>query len=593
MEQDTRTTAETAERATDDRYRKLVDYLDDGFCVVEVLFDDEQRPVDYRFLETNAAFGERTGLRDAVGKRMRELEPDHEALWFERYGQVALTREPAHFDADADAHAHALGRSYSVHAFPVDDASHHHVAILFKDTTDSNAVARERESLLAAERAARLDAESAARAKSDFLAVMSHELRTPINAFVGYVQLLEMGIAGPVTEQQHGYLDRMAMSAAHLLTLVGDVLDLAKIDAGELEVVREHCHTGTAVDAALALTGPQAAARGVTLIDAQLGTNGVPYVGDEQRVRQILANLLTNAIKFTEPGGSVEIGCRLVPDAPPEARIGGGGPWASVAVRDTGIGIAAADQQRIFEEFHQVDARRTRVQGGTGLGLAISRRFARLMGGDLTLESKPGVGSTFTLWLPAGGGAEWGVDGEAETATARGARAHRAVAGFRVYQCAEVGADLRGNLEVLLERYVARLRADPSLSGIAHTRSRVELEDHLLSYLGDFCQALVLADSTSNAVDELAHDGTVIQRAIAELHGRQRQHLGWTERQLLREHELLHEEITRLIREHVPEESGDASAALALITRMLTRAADTSLGAYRRATLAVAKPKAE
>jgi signal transduction histidine kinase len=573
----------------DERYRKLLDWLDDGFCIVEVLFDADQRPIDYVFLETNAAFADQTGIDDAVGKRMRELRPTHEDYWFERYGRVALTGESLRFEAPAQA----LGRWYLVRAFRVGDPEARHVAVLFRDTTAARAVQRDREELLAAERAARAEAESAAQAKADFLAVMSHELRTPINAFVGYLQLLEMQIGGPVTEQQARYLDRMSTSAKHLLTLIGDILDLAKVDAGELHVDREHGHTGTAVDAAIALTTPQAAARGITIADRQAGTLGVPYVGDEQRVRQILANLISNAVKFTDRGGVVHVSCELIEEAPPKARLAGGGPWAAVSVADTGIGIAADDQQRVFEEFHQVDAGRTRVQGGTGLGLAISRRLARLMGGDLTLASELGVGSVFTLWLPAGGGARWGVDGEPETAAERGARAHRASADFRVHSIAEIGAYLRANVEQLLERYVGRLRSDPVISPAALGQSTAQLEDHMLSYLGDLCQTLLIADQPVDEANELARDGSAIQRTIAELHGRQRQHLGFTERQLLREHEALHDELARMVREYVPEDVGDASAADAVIARLLERAADTSVGAFRRAMLTSGRAKPE
>jgi PAS domain S-box-containing protein len=255
-----------------------------------------------------------------------------------------------------------------------------------RDVRDERARERERERLLAAERAARAEAEAANRAKSEFLAVMSHELRTPLNAIGGYAELMELGIRGPVTPQQAADLARIRTSQRHLLGLINEVLNYAKLETGAVRYEVAAVPLRDAVAEAAALVAPQARARGLALRVAACGADVVARA-DGEKVRQVLVNLLSNAVKFTDHG-EVAVAC----DAD--------GGRVAVRVRDTGLGIPAAKVDEIFEPFVQVRADFARTAEGTGLGLAISRDLARGMGGDITVESRLGAGSTFTLVLP-------------------------------------------------------------------------------------------------------------------------------------------------------------------------------------------------
>ncbi|HEX6911968.1 MAG TPA: HAMP domain-containing sensor histidine kinase [Longimicrobium sp.] len=253
------------------------------------------------------------------------------------------------------------------------------------------------EAALAEADAARDEAEAANRSKSEFLATMSHEIRTPINAIMGYTDLLMLELEGPLSPGQKTQLERVGFSSRHLTGLVEQLLDFARIEAGSLRVERRVASAGDAVSAAVTVLGPEAARKGVALFAECDG--GLRYHGDPQRVDQILLNLVSNAVKFTEAGGRAQIRCHACEGALPAT--GHAGRWVCLRVEDTGIGIAPDQVERIFEPFVQVESGYTRRHGGAGLGLAISRRFARWMGGDLTVESTPGAGSAFTLWLPA------------------------------------------------------------------------------------------------------------------------------------------------------------------------------------------------
>ena len=262
------------------------------------------------------------------------------------------------------------------------------------DITDRKDGEIEREQLLSRERTARAEADAARVAaehandvKAQFLASMSHELRTPLNAIGGYVDLLELGIRGPITEIQREDLDRIRRNQRHLLGLINNVLNFAKIEAGHVEYHFVSAHLHQILEGMYALVAPQLRARSLTY-HYQPCAPTLMVRADVEKVQQVLINLLSNAIKFTERGGNVRLEC-VATDA-----------VAQVRVIDTGVGIPAEKLEAIFEPFVQVDQNFTREGQGTGLGLSISRDLARAMGGDITVESALGEGAIFTLSLP-------------------------------------------------------------------------------------------------------------------------------------------------------------------------------------------------
>jgi PAS domain S-box-containing protein len=569
--------------ASEARYRLLFNSIDEGFCTIEMIFDEQERPVDYRFLEINPSFERQTGLHDAVGKTMREFAPQHEQHWFETYGRIAVTGEAARFQN----HAKELHRWYDVFACRFGEPQDRQVAIVFGDITERKAAEANIAQLNAElqQRAAELNslfeslpglylvltpdleivsasdayltatmttregivgrnlfevfpdnpddpgttavaymrasigrvlhnaapdimaiskhdirrpdgvfeerywspinspmfgadrqikyivhrveevtefvrqksqpsgstvelsarvqqmeaevfqssqklqatnreleaankeleayssavshdlrvAEAADRTKSVFLATMSHELRTPLNSIIGFTGIVLQGMAGPLNPEQAKQLGMVKGSALHLLELINDVLDLSKIEAGQLEVHAEPFDLRASLERVTASIMPLADKKSLMLTSVVSPDLGM-MVSDRRRVEQILINLLNNAVKFTE-SGSVTLtaervaGFQSSPEAAPQ-------PVLRLRVTDTGIGMKPEDLLTLFQPFRQIDGGIARQNEGTGLGLAISRRLAALLDGEVCAASEWSKGSVFTVILPMQGPVE-------------------------------------------------------------------------------------------------------------------------------------------------------------------------------------------
>jgi len=229
--------------------------------------------------------------------------------------------------------------------------------------------------------------EIASQHKSEFLANMSHELRTPLNAVIGFSEVLQEKLFGEMNDKQTEYVDDILSSGRHLLSLINDILDLSKVEAGRMELETTTFYLPDAIDNALLLIRERANRHGIKLnqvIDDRLGD----YSGDERKVKQVLLNLLSNAVKFTPEGGQIKVDAHLSDSA------------VIVSVTDTGIGIAKEDQEAIFEEFRQASGNYAHKREGTGLGLTLTRKFVEMHGGKIWVESEVGKGSIFTFTLP-------------------------------------------------------------------------------------------------------------------------------------------------------------------------------------------------
>jgi signal transduction histidine kinase/GAF domain-containing protein len=383
-------------QASEERYRELLATIDQGFCVLEMLYDADGTAVDYRFLEVNTTFEHHTGLTDPVGHTARELVPGLEQHWIATYNQVATSGEPLRFEQ----HSTAMGRWFAVNAVRVGGPQSRKVALLFTDITARRELEQEQarvraalsasetrlRALYAEEQRARAQAEEASRLKDEFLATVSHELRTPLTAFLGYAQLLQ------TRKRDEAYLartlDKMVQSARAQAQLIEDLLDVSRIVTGKLWLERAPIDLVAVIGAALDTIRPAIEAKEQHL-DVSLDPAAAAVLGDANRLQQVVWNLVSNATKFTPAGGALAI--RLVRQ----------GNQAAISVSDTGQGINPAFLPYVFDRFRQADSTSTRAFGGLGLGLAIVRHLVELHGGTVQAASAgEGRGATFTVFLP-------------------------------------------------------------------------------------------------------------------------------------------------------------------------------------------------
>jgi len=357
---------------TEEYCRELFHAFDQGFCTIEVLFDENAKAIDYRFLELNAAFEQQTGLHDAVGRRMRDLAPAHEEHWFRIYGGVAVSGKAVRFEQEAAA----LGRWYDVYAFRVGEPGLHRVAILFSDIT-----ARKRAEL--GLQVARGEAERASRAKDEFLAMLGHELRNPLAPMLTALQL--MRLRGQHSSEQ----DVLERQVKHLARMVDDLLDVSRITRGKIELKRQPTEIRDIVLSAMELAGPLLEQR-QDLVDVQVPQRGAGIHADRGRMAQVVANLLTNAAKYSEIGSRIAVRGQRDRDV------------VRISVTDEGIGLPADMLETVFEPFVQQSQSLERAAGGLGLGLAIVRNIVTAHGGTVRAESGGlGQGARFIIELPA------------------------------------------------------------------------------------------------------------------------------------------------------------------------------------------------
>jgi PAS domain S-box-containing protein len=374
---DTTETRQAAEnlRASEERYRTLFESMDQGFAILEMIFDEAGAPVDYAFLEMNAMFERHTGLANAVGRTAKELVPNLDRFWFETYGKVALTGEAVRFENEAAA----IGRWFDVYATRIGGADSRKVALLFSDIT---ARRRSEEQL----RQLAADLSDADRRKTEFLATLAHELRNPLAPIRSGLGVMRLAGDNPAALLK--VREMMERQVGHMVHLIDDLLDVARISGGKLELKRERTDLKRVLSSAVETSMPLIeAARHrlhVALPEACLGIDA-----DVTRIAQVVSNLLNNAAKYTPPGGRIDLS--LHEDA----------GMAVITVIDSGVGIPADSLVSVFDMFKQVDRHMEHAQGGLGIGLSLVRRLVEMHDGTVSAASAgAGRGSTFEVRLP-------------------------------------------------------------------------------------------------------------------------------------------------------------------------------------------------
>ncbi|WP_208278947.1 hybrid sensor histidine kinase/response regulator [Massilia oculi] len=419
-------------RASEERYRTLFESVDQGFCIFEMIFDDGGKAVDYRFLEMNPMFERHTGLEDAVGRTAREMLPALDDFWFETYGRVALTGIPARFENEAPA----MGRWFDVYANRIGGPDSRKVALLFSDVSARKRAEKELRRLAD-------DLAEADRRKTEFLATLAHELRNPLAPIRNGLSVMRLGGDDPAAVGK--VREMMERQVGHMVHLIDDLLDVARISGGKLELKRQRADLrailASAVETSLPLIEAGQHALEVDVPDLPLLVDA-----DATRIAQVVANLLNNAAKYTPARGRIRLSVRR------------DGSEAVVAVSDTGVGIAGDALAGVFDMFSQIGRTVDRSQGGLGIGLSLVRRLVEMHGGSVVAESGgANAGSVFTVRLPL---AEL-ADNQATHPPDVGAPASDGGAGLKVL-VVDDNVDAALTLSMILESsgYVTRVAHD-------------------------------------------------------------------------------------------------------------------------------------
>lgn len=366
---------ETALRQSESRYRALFLKMDAGFCILQVQFDPGGDPVDVRYVETNPMFHEQTGMDEVVGKSLRELVPDIEQFWIDRYAQVVRTGEPVRFES----YSEAFDRWFDVNAFPVGDPQDLQVAVLFSDVSKRRRFEDEQRRLTA-------DLAEANRRQSEFLAVLAHELRNPLAPILTGLELMRLRPDdAPTSARVREIVERQTRQMVHL---IDDLLDIARVTSGKIEIRRQPVDLHTALATAVETSLPLIEKSGHEL-SVHRHEGALPLLADPTRLAQVFSNLLTNAARYTPSGGKIRLSVEKDADE------------VIVSVADNGVGIPAGSLASIFEMFSQVERDADTSHGGLGIGLALVRQLVSLHGGTVKATSDgPGQGSTFIVRLP-------------------------------------------------------------------------------------------------------------------------------------------------------------------------------------------------
>lgn len=378
---------EEALRESEERYRTLFDSIDEGFCIIEMLFDERGQPNDFRYLEVNPAFAEQTGLVQVEGRRVRELLRTLDERWFHMYGQVALTGEPVRFQHTVEE----LQRWFDVYAFRVDEPERRKVGVLFTNITEPRQAAAERERLFQEAEQARQEAEAALEVRNQFLSIASHELRTPLTPLMGYVGMLRQSLARIPDEPYRRLIDTIERQTKRLNTLIDTLLDVARLQRGQFALEPRPLDLVTlaaqVVDEFRLTLPAEGANHTITLLGPD---EPVPVFGDLSRLEEILHNLLSNAVKYSPGGGTIHV------------RVARQAGESLLEVADEGIGIPAEAQAHLFEPFYR--ARNVgALVSGFGLGLYIVQEIVQRHGGRVEVESAEGQGTTLRITLPLSG----------------------------------------------------------------------------------------------------------------------------------------------------------------------------------------------